>query len=177
MAYKLLDFSHTKKDDLYNKLLNLAKKEITFDALWDYLEKKSLDDQKSQILTVFLPLDIDTQALHILQSNNKTDDVKEYIEEMLRSSKSNDYGNILSKATDILEKTTNIDTEKIQELINSISAFLAYLGELKEKTKCSNLSDDDVCKVFSWFGKDKDHKSFHDWYRNLDIAFDKFKNS
>jgi len=61
LSQEVIVFRHN--DDIGQELLKFAQKEISFDDMWGYLEKKRVNYPTANLLHLFLPLDIDFQAL------------------------------------------------------------------------------------------------------------------
>lgn len=163
-SQKLIMFSHS--DEIGEELLRFAKKKISFDNIWNYLEKKSHDSSISQILHLFLPLDIDMQALEILtnkkENGEKVKEPNEYLKEMYA-----DNINYLQKFNELqakvkeLSEIEGIDKERLEKLAGiSNQKVSQFFKELDDKK-----NDPDKFLGHSW-GIDG-VKSFPNWYRAL----------
>jgi hypothetical protein len=134
-----------------------------FDNLWTSCIKGESQEEINEILRLFLPLDIDMQALEILakkkENRKKVKDPKEYLEEMYADNidyiqklkelqaKVNTIGEIEEINKERLKKLAGISNEKV-------SQFFKKLGGKK------NDSDEFLDHFWGIDGVN----SFHDWY-------------
>jgi len=164
LSQKVIMFSHS--DEIGKKLLKFAKKKISFDSIWNYLEKKSHNSSISQILHLFLPLDIDMQALEILakkkENGEKVKEPNEYLKEMYA-----DNINYLQKFNELqakvkeLSEIEGIDKERLEKLAGiSNQKVSQFFKELDNKK-----NDPYKFLGHSW-GIDG-VKSFPNWHRAL----------
>lgn len=132
--------------------------------------------QKQQIteyfLSLFLPLDIDMQALEDMEKSKRTG----YLEEM-RVGKTGFYIELLSSMAEILKK--NLDV-KLSETFFSISGLnkdfepdqTSYIYKFLECLDNNSKEADVLLNYFanSW-PNEKNISSFHDWYSELASCF------
>jgi hypothetical protein len=151
---------------------------IDIDSVYSCLsgESKKAEFEKViyYLLHLFLPLDIDMQALGILW-NERDEKAKavSYLKDMLDDAGRDHYKNKFDKVKAL--KGEIIDNKLQTELDSLIGNdkddsvlydFLTCLDDLKEKSKYSILSKKDVQKVVNYLseGLEKENYSFHDWY-------------
>lgn len=202
-AVKILDscdlrhkFGVTDNDASYKQGVSEA---WTFDSVesWDKLkdrfkkglregierEGQSLIAIKNYILHLFLPLDLDMQALEMIKDDKEK--VKKYlwgdsgnkIEGMFQNRKDNEHyrkklSDLWSKVDELtksgsinnindLRKLVGLDNGKTEE--SQIYKFLESLDTCKEDDK--NVTVAPLCNPFKeWKINDKEINSFHDWY-------------
>lgn len=147
--------------------------------------RENMEFCKSYLLHLFLPLDIDMQALEILSNKKDNGETIDYLtnadDGMLRD-KTVNYKEKLEKArkeiaevpefkdNPVLKKLLGMDTEK-----SKISEFLFLLDEKKQKViNGGTIEDSDIIDIIAHFSKDGGWKvegakpeiitSFHNWY-------------
>jgi len=159
LTYEVMEFRHM--DAIGSEFLRFAKKEISFDNMWRYLEKKRLNYLTANLLHLFLPLDIDMQALKFLLDKNENEKAQSYLNECLEVSGSY-HKEILERAEELLNQIEDEDKKKIAEAMFEkskngfgIRDFLEMLSKLEPNhiTLNDNL--------------EKGIKSFHEWYKDL----------
>ena len=152
--------SEVKEDNF-----NLSDWEVCFDNIWNDRSKDIVKKKVNETLHLFLPLDIDMQALEFLAKKEKGVKVKEpneYLEEMYAD---------------------NIDyLQKFKELQAKAKELSEIEGIDKERLrKLADISNENVCQFFDKLGDKKDDpdeflghswgidgvKSFPNWYRAL----------
>lgn len=137
-----------------------------------------------EILSFFLPLDIDMQALELLcndEEKRKRNDHIKYLKDMLKDAEDGFYkkkwDNCKSEAVKLLEQIPKGDNKnKLVALLgitdgenSCIYGFLNMLDENKGK----DIKEDKVTSVISYFENQchvkywNDINSFHNWYCSL----------
>lgn len=172
--------------DFFDNFIQAIKGIQPAEELFEEVKKRSLDYQIKKIsniiLHLFLPLDVDMQALEILWDEGKSDKAKkqkavDYLKEMLTDTTDTDdkfYQKKFTKARTLINEMPDGDLKnKIQDkhLLGSeekkdgavLHNFLVQLDKLREKTKGADLCEEDVKNLLEYFNK-QDYKSFHDWY-------------
>jgi hypothetical protein len=127
------------------------------DKIKDYIRKK----EREPIVHLFLPLDIDMQALGILL-NEKKDSKKtgEYLKEMLADSKEY-HKRILGESVQLFEQISNEKKKAgVQASVDELKDFLGTLNELRSDM-ILDFNDDQSRKL------EEDIKNFHNWYGAL----------
>jgi len=142
-----------------------------FKKLWDIFSTSSKESTINHLLNLFLPLDIDMQALSIIHrevEEKKRDekDVLNYLinseepEGMLRSK-----GKYEEKLTEKIQKN-----KKIESLLKKLEKFLKMLDEMKENVKNSKSEADAKNVIKKYLGRKdfwKKVEYFHKWYCDL----------
>jgi len=137
--------------------------------LTKYSKREKVDNLAIEVLYLFLPLDIDIQALELLDNEKKkrekVKDPQEYLKEMYV-----DNINYLQKFNELqakvkkLSEIEGIDKERLKKLAGigneNVSRFFEKLRDKKDDT--------DEFLGHSW-GIDG-VSSFHDWYCALDLC-------
>ncbi|MEK6689969.1 MAG: hypothetical protein AABY78_01540 [Nitrospirota bacterium] len=113
--------------------------------------KEKLSEITTYLLHLFLPLDIDMQALELLEENKKGD----YLNQMYNDNTDyyDKFGILQSKIKELSE-IEGIDKNRLSGIINDAQVFFQNL--IKRENDPKRLLKD------SW--KDKEINSFHDWY-------------
>jgi hypothetical protein len=142
--------------------------------------KKRLETFRNALLHLFLPLDIDMQALGLLwedwqkpeKDRRYNKDPVDYLKAILKDAHENHYKNKFKEAKDFINSITYA---KLQTLLKDkkyignddgssiLYGFLECLDNLKEKVESSDLFKDDVQEMLRYF-KNNGYDSFHDWY-------------
>ncbi|MEW6419328.1 MAG: hypothetical protein AB1480_14650 [Nitrospirota bacterium] len=174
LSQEVIEFRHN--DDIGQELLKFAKKEISFDDIWGYLEKKRINYLTANLLYIFLPLDIDMQALSIIhkeveEKKREEKDVIGYLmnskepEGMLRG-----QSGYRDKLKDALNRVKEVEALKNKEdILYHLEArkdFLEILDEMKDKVKKESTDDKVKETINEYLNADfwKSVTSFHDWY-------------
>lgn len=149
--FDLLDMGSRLKEKCINGNWNVDKiLELMY--LWQSQEK--LLEITTYILHLFLPLDIDMQALEMLEEEKR----KNYLEEMYKDGidYAQKFGILQSKIKE-LSKIKGIDDAQLNTLVTAAQSFFQNLIKIiKNETNPAMLLKN------SWKGKDIN--SFHDWY-------------
>lgn len=140
------------QDDKYGHLKDLVRDAITY----KFTQSVPIKSGKGNflilsILHLFLPLDIDMQALELLKDEER----KKYLDEMYKDNI--DYANkfeVLQSKIKELAEVKEIDSDRLNSLVKEAEPFFQNLN--RKETNPEKLLND------SWEGKDI--KSFHDWY-------------
>lgn len=135
------------------------------DTFREYL--KSLDENlligkqsaHLSVLHLFLPLDIDMQALGLLLKEKREAEAVNYFREMLTGSKAY-HERILNDAEELLKQMSEDKREKVQAKFNTIKPFLDTLCNLQQK----EISEKEFFNDKKNEGLKEDIKNFHDWY-------------
>jgi len=156
-----------------------------FNELWNIFSTCSMESTINHLLHLFLPLDIDMQALEILSNKKENEKIINYLtnadDGMLRD-KTVNYKEKLKKAqkeiegvpkfkdNPVLKKLLGMNTEK-----SKISEFLGLLDKKKQKAiNGGDIEDSEINEIITHFSKDGGWKvkgadpevitSFHNWY-------------
>ena len=176
----ILDSHPYEKNSLISSLAEAVKKNDRskwiepFDVLWSSCIKGESQEEINEILHLFLPLDIDMQAIKVLINEKKDlEQAEAYLKDMLTESTNyhksilNNYGERFNK---LLDQVENQENEK------KVRAVLGMDGEKELKIKdllerISGLKSDDIEKGFFNNSQNNQLKteiiSFHSWYKEL----------
>lgn len=142
----------SKESQLQKKFNNL------FNELWDIFFTSSKESTINHLLHLFLPLDIDMQALKILlEEKNDSRKAVDYFKKMLLESKDyhkkilNDAEGLLNQISDEKKKT------EVKASFDKIRDFLGTLAEL-QPNKIPDFNNDKNKELKNDIAK------FHNWY-------------
>lgn len=165
---------YPKIESVVSGIVNLDESTTSnFKELCEFIKKKSNENLKAYFLHLFLPLDIDMQALEILWNDGekrKANKHIEYLKEMLENAIGDHYKSKFDKTKKLIDEITDgkLKTRLLKviggkENNQVLYGFLECVDNLKEKEEYSKLVDKDVQELHEYF-KTKGHDSFHDWY-------------
>lgn len=174
------EYSHTKGNPIYDnaaKLIEATREEIfngSLKAMIEYFQKHGKESLIGSILSLFLPLDIDMQAIKILINEKKNlEQAEAYLKEMLAESTNyhksilNNYGERFNKLLDQVEDQKS--KEKVQAVLGMGEEEELKIKDLLERI--SNLKSNDIEKEFFNNSQNNQLKteiiSFHSWYEKL----------
>lgn len=170
-------FRHETGSNIYRTLVAFdqpqAYESFNFNALFGSFKDRELEQElKKDFLLLFLPLDIDMQALEGMEKNKRTG----YLEEM-RKGKIGSYTNLLSSMAEIFKNNHEV---KLSETFFSISGLnksfksdkTSNIYRFLECLDDNNKNTDVLLSYFtnSW-SDEQNIRSFHDWYSELAICF------
>lgn len=155
-----IHFSHQENDDIGKLLIDLSNGEDT-KKTFELLIKKKCKYLIFDILSIFLPLDIDMQALEILSERAATKGPDEYLGEMLSEGIGYAGKNTeLEEKIKALMKYRSIPAERFRALKGVVAPFLEIL-----RTQADNNNADYSALTVYW--ETTEYQSFHEWYCDL----------
>ena len=145
-----------------------------FDKLWSSCIKGESQEEINEILRLFLPLDIDMQAIKVLINEKKDlEQAEAYLKDMLTES-TNYHKSILNNYGERFNKLLyQVEDQKSKEKVQAVLG-MGEEEELKIKDlleRISNLKSNDIEKEFFNNSQNNQLKteiiSFHSWYEKL----------
>lgn len=146
-------FSHTSPNHIVEDFMVkvCGNGQNNFQKEFKKLIEAFLKKKPNSILHLFLPLDIDMQALDLLKDEKR----KKYLDEMYKDKVNYaDKFEVLQSKIKELAEVKEIDGDRLNLLVKDAETFFQNL--IQEKINPEKLLTD------SWEGKK--NKSFHDWY-------------
>ncbi len=160
----------------YSQLLNKLEKaiEVRGENTLKKVLKEIIDslEYKNKLLQLFLPIDIDIQALEKLSKENKMGLAVKYLKEMLKGAEEvNRFADKFTEAKEHIGKVTDEGLKKkLNDLIGDDEHCSKLYGLLEifdtYKEKVDDLDETNVQSMLNYF-EDEVFESYHDWYCKL----------